>query len=121
MVYIVETRRFFRKSPDFLKTSTSKLLQNRQEQFATCRLHHSHRIMVKQTQKQNLWRSKGDTCPIAEQVIDNEDCVRPYEGEPVADEEWIAQYKAKRNSAEERLQIHRNRLEGFETLGNWYV
>lgn len=64
---------------------------------------------------------EGDTCPIAEQVIDNEDCVRPYEGEPVADEEWIAQYKAKRNSAEERLQIHRNRLKGLETLDNWYV
>ena len=64
---------------------------------------------------------KGDTCPIPEQAIDNEECVRPNEGEPVSDKEWIAQYKAKRNSAEEHLQIHRNSLEGLETLGSWYV
>ena len=62
-----------------------------------------------------------DTCPIVEQDMDDENCVRPYEGEPVADDEWIAQYKAKINATEERLQIHWNRLEGLETLNNWYV
>lgn len=64
---------------------------------------------------------EGETYTNPELAIEDDHIVRPYEGEPIADEEWIAQYRARKIAKEERLEIFGNRLKGLETLDSWCV
>lgn len=45
--------------------------------------------------------------------------VRPYEGEPIADDNWIANYYEQRRVEEDRLENLRSRLRGDITLQSW--
>jgi len=47
--------------------------------------------------------------------------IEPYSGEPMADEEWLKQYKLRQAEKGRRLESLKNRLSGNETLSNWCV
>ena len=49
-----------------------------------------------------------------------DDSVQPYEGEPLANEEWMSHHTKERIAEEERLEILRRQLERSETVDNWY-
>ena len=45
--------------------------------------------------------------------------IEPYSGEPMADEEWLKQYKLRQPEKERQLESLKNHLSGNETLSNW--
>ena len=45
----------------------------------------------------------------------------PYADEPIADEEWLAKYREKKQSYDERLGILQRRLDGSEEVRKWWV
>ena len=45
--------------------------------------------------------------------------VEPYSCEPMADEEWIAEYRQRQAEKEQRLESLKDRLAGRENLSNW--
>ena len=47
--------------------------------------------------------------------------VESYSSEPMADEEWIAEYRLRQAQKEQRLASLKERLEGKESLSNWYA
>ena len=52
---------------------------------------------------------------------DGQTGIEPYSGEPMADEEWLKQYKLRQAEKERRLESLKNRFSGNETLSNWCV
>lgn len=50
---------------------------------------------------------------------DREPDVGPYANEPVADEEWFAEYRGKKQSYDERLNELQMRLDGAEEVRKW--
>ena len=50
---------------------------------------------------------------------DNEQDIGPYVNEPVADEDWLANYREKKESYDERLKELQRRLDGSEELTKW--
>ena len=53
------------------------------------------------------------------QLGDDEFIVQPYQDEPIADAEWIANYYEERREQEDRLEMLRYRLEGRVTVESW--
>ena len=49
----------------------------------------------------------------------NEKDIGPYANEPVADEDWLANYREKRQKYDERLKKLQRRLDGLEELNKW--
>ena len=45
--------------------------------------------------------------------------VEPYSCKPMADEEWVAEYRQRQASKEQRLTGLQDRLAGRENLSNW--
>ncbi|CAB4001060.1 Hypothetical predicted protein [Paramuricea clavata] len=45
--------------------------------------------------------------------------LQPYQGEPIADPAWIAQYNEERRAEEERRQLLMSRLNGTVPVSNW--
>ena len=45
--------------------------------------------------------------------------VEPYSYEPIADEDWIAEYRQRQAEKERRLASLQDRLAGREDLSNW--
>jgi hypothetical protein len=45
--------------------------------------------------------------------------VEPYSCEPMADEEWIAEYRQRQAEKEQRLTSLEDRLAGRENISNW--
>ena len=43
----------------------------------------------------------------------------PYEGEPIADEEWLAQYNEERQAEDDLLGKLQRRLDGSESIASW--
>ena len=50
----------------------------------------------------------------------DEDLVQPYEGEPIADEEWITSYKARKIAQQEHHDALQSRIDGSQVLDTWY-
>lgn len=48
-----------------------------------------------------------------------DDVVQPYSNEPMADEEWLKEYKKRQEDKERRLESLKDRLAGKEELRNW--
>ena len=44
---------------------------------------------------------------------------QPYQDEPLADAEWVANYYEERREQEDRLEMLRSRLEGRVTAESW--
>ena len=57
----------------------------------------------------------------SESKDDGKTGIEPCSGEPMADEEWLKQYKLPQAEKERRLESLKNRLSGNETLSNWCV
>jgi len=55
----------------------------------------------------------------SESKDDGQTGIEPYSGEPMADEEWLKQYKLRQPEKERRLESLKNHLSGNETLSNW--
>ncbi len=57
----------------------------------------------------------------AETQLGNEEqfIVQPYQDEPIADAEWVANYYEERREQEDRLEMLRGRLEGCVTVESW--
>lgn len=51
--------------------------------------------------------------------VDQEQDIGPYVNEPVADEDWLANYREKKESYDERLKELQRRLDGSEELTKW--
>ena len=49
----------------------------------------------------------------------HEQDVGPYVNEPVADEDWLAKYREKKQTYDERLHELQRRLDGSEELNKW--
>ena len=49
---------------------------------------------------------------------DTDDSVQPYQGEPLADEEWMSLYNKERIAEEERLEVLRNKTWQRERCGD---
>ena len=49
----------------------------------------------------------------------NEKDIDPYANEPVADEDWLANYSEKRQKYDEHLKELQRRLDGLEELNKW--
>jgi hypothetical protein len=53
-------------------------------------------------------------------VTSNEDLyLHAYSDEPLADEEWLAEYNREREEREERMVELRRRLDGTELINSW--
>ena len=55
----------------------------------------------------------------SESKDDGQTGIEPYSGEPMADEEWLKQYKLRQPEKERQLESLKNHLSGNETLSNW--
>lgn len=49
----------------------------------------------------------------------NEPEIGAYANEPEADEEWLAQYLAKKQTYDERMEELKSRLDGIEEINTW--
>ncbi|CAB3976751.1 Hypothetical predicted protein [Paramuricea clavata] len=47
--------------------------------------------------------------------------VERYSSEPMADEEWMAEYRLRQAEKEQRLASLKDRLAGKKSLSNWYT
>ena len=45
--------------------------------------------------------------------------VEPYSSEPIADEEWVEEYRQRQAEKEQKLASLKDRLAGKESLSNW--
>ena len=45
--------------------------------------------------------------------------VEPYSSEPIADEEWVKEYRQRQGEKEQKLASLKDRLAGKESLSNW--
>ena len=54
-------------------------------------------------------------------AITNEDewFIKPYEDEPIADENWMTTYNEQRRQEEDNLRLLKTRLEGQDKVDNW--
>ena len=50
---------------------------------------------------------------------EKEDCAQPYDGEPIADENWISHYNEQKIVQDEHLQVLQSRLDKPETVDMW--
>ena len=50
---------------------------------------------------------------------DADDSVQPYEGKPLADEEWMSRHYKGRTVKEERREVRRSRLQRSETVDSY--
>ena len=76
------------------------------------------RIIAETTQRQTSLRFEGGCTSNYVSNNDADDSVQPYEGKPLADEEWMCRHYKKRTAKEERLEVRRSRLERSETVDN---
>ncbi|XP_028408361.1 uncharacterized protein LOC114530939 [Dendronephthya gigantea] len=56
---------------------------------------------------------------IDDQITDETSELGPYANEPAADEEWLANYREKKQTYDERLKEFQRRLDGIEELDKW--
>ena len=64
--------------------------------------------------------SEIDECAAeAKSSSSREQDVGPYMNEPVADEDWLAKYRAKKQTYDERLRKLQRRLDGLEEINKW--
>ena len=61
----------------------------------------------------------GENVNIARDSSHNDEDAGPYANEPVADEDWLASYRERRQTYEERLRELQLRLDGTEELAKW--
>lgn len=60
------------------------------------------------------------TANVDDQTTDDDELeLGPYGNEPVADEEWLANYREKKQTYDERLEELKRRLDGAEKLDKW--
>lgn len=59
-------------------------------------------------------------CELEDTVTDEHE-QGPYAGEPLADEEWLAQYNQQNDEREQRDEELTSRLDGTTELRLWYV
>ena len=56
---------------------------------------------------------------LGSELDEEEFIVQPYQDEPIANPEWVANYYEERREHEDRLEMLRNRLEGRVTVESW--
>ena len=61
----------------------------------------------------------GENVNIACDSSHNDEDAGPYANEPVADKDWLASYRERRQTYEERLRELQLRLDGTEELAKW--
>ncbi len=57
--------------------------------------------------------------PSTEAQSENVGAVVPYDGEPIADEEWVSRYKREREIERSRLDVFEERLNGSVPTSTW--
>ena len=62
-----------------------------------------------------------DDSPLTAETQSGEELAitQPYQNEPIADAEWVANYYEERQEQEDRLEMLRGRFDGHATVESW--